>query len=259
MFLFLSKLLPALLFPVGLVLLFCLFATWLAVRRGAWAPACVSFLAFLLLATAASPWVSNRLMLGLEIQNRPALAYPKSSAIVLLGGSMMPMTAPRVYPETSARGDRVMQAARLWRQGLAPRIIVTGGYISFLSSAPGTEADLYASLLNELFDVPDSSMLRVGGSRTTEEDASLSARLFDSTGMKKDILLVTSASHMTRAAALFRKHGFTVRPAPTDFNASENQNLKAFQLLPSEVALVHTCDALHEYLGLWVYKMLGRI
>jgi uncharacterized SAM-binding protein YcdF (DUF218 family) len=259
MLLFISKLLPALLFPVGFVMVLCLIATWLAFRRGAWLPALVILLAFVVLGAAASPWVANRLTLGLERQNPPSLSYPKVAAIVLLGGSMLPPGPPRLYPETGGAGDRIMHAARLWRQKRAPKLVVTGGYIRFLVSASGTEADQYASLLTELFDVPDSSILRVGGSRTTQEDASLSAQAFDSLGIKKEILLVTSASHMPRAAALFRKHGFTVHPAPTDFDATQDQTFKMFQVLPSGGALSQTYAALHEYVGTWAYKMLGRI
>jgi len=259
MLLFLSKLIPALLFPVGFVVVLCLLAVWLAARRGAWVPALVSFLAAVVLYTASCPVVSNRLLLGLELQNRPTLVYPKAPAIVLLGGSMLPVIAPRILPETGNAGDRVIHAGRLWRQKRAPKMVVTGGYIPFMTHAVGSEADLYASLLTELFDVPDSSILRVGGSYTTQDDADLTTRLFDSTGLKKEILLVTSASHMPRAAALFRKHGFIVHPAPTDFNGTENDAFLYFKLLPSADALEQTCTALHEYLGLWTYKMLGRI
>jgi uncharacterized SAM-binding protein YcdF (DUF218 family) len=259
MLLVLSKLLPALLFPLGLAILLCLFATWLALRRRAWMPAGVAFLAGATLYAAASPLVSNKLLLRLELQNRPVLVYPKAAAIVLLGGSMVAVTPPRVLAETAPAGDRVIHAARLWRQKRAPRLVVTGGYIPFLTTMDGSEADLYAAFLTEMFDVPDGSILRVGDSRTTQEDATLSARLFDSTGMKKEILLVTSASHMPRASALFRKNGFMVHPAPTDFNGTENMPFLWFHLLPSADALAQTTLALREYVGMWAYRALGRV
>jgi uncharacterized SAM-binding protein YcdF (DUF218 family) len=259
MILFLSKLLPALLFPVGFVVLLCLIATWMAFRRGAWGLAVLSFLAAAILYTAASPLMANRLLLNLELENPPSLTYPKVSAIVLLGGSMLPMIAPRIRPETGDAGDRVIQAGRLWKQRRAPKLVVTGGYIPFMTQADGTEADQYALLLTELFDVPDSALVRVGGSRTTLEDAELSARTFDSLGLKKEILLVTSAAHMPRAAALFRKRGFIVHPAPTDFNAMQHGIFMPFRLLPNAEALQQTCQALHEYVGTWVHQRTGRL
>ena len=64
---------------------------------------------------------------------------------------------------------------------------------------------------------------------------------------------------MPRAVALFRKNGFTVYPAPTDFDGNENQAFMLFQILPSAGALGQTYWALHEYVGIRAYKLLGRI
>jgi uncharacterized SAM-binding protein YcdF (DUF218 family) len=259
MILALSKVLPALIFPAGLAILLCLCAAWLALRKGARAAGALSLLAALVLYIAASPLVSNRLMRTLERQNPPPTEYPQAAAIVLLGGGMAPQLPPRVHPETNGAGDRVIHAARLWKRGLAPVLVATGGYIAFVTDAPGTEADQYARLLNEVFDVPDSVLLRVGRSRTTHEDALFTAEEFEARGLKKDILLVTSAAHMPRAAALFRRQGFTVHAAPTDFNASEGKAFKAFRLLPSGAAMMETYLALNEHVGSLVYRMLGRM
>lgn len=259
MLLVLSKLLPALFFPLGLTILLCLLATWLAARRGAWIAAGTAFLAAAVLYAASCPRVANRLTLGLELENRPVAEAGRAAAIVVLGGGMEPLTLPRIHPETDWGGDRVLHAARLWRQGRAPKVVATGGYAPFLRGADGSEAEVYAKFLIEMFDVPDSSILRVSGSLTTQDDAVMSARLFDSLGLEKDILLVTSATHMRRAAALFRKNGFSVLPAPTDFNGIEGEPFWMFRLLPSTEALAQTNVALREYVGMWVYGMLGRI
>jgi uncharacterized SAM-binding protein YcdF (DUF218 family) len=258
MLLFISKVLPPFLFPAGLTILLCLLAARLAFRKGSRAAGRVSLCAALLMYSASSPLVSDALLRGLERQNLPPADYSKASAIVLMGGGMSPFTPPRVFPETNGAGDRLLHAARLWKRGLAPKLVTTGGYIAFLTDAPGTEAGLYADLLNELFDVPPEALIRMGRSRTTSEDAVLTAELFADSGWAKDILLVTSASHMPRAAALFRKQGFDVHPAPTDFHADEGA-FKFMDLLPSGMALAESGIALHEYLGLWAYRMLGRL
>jgi uncharacterized SAM-binding protein YcdF (DUF218 family) len=256
--LLLSKFLPALLFPASLAVLLCLLAAWLAFRKGALAAGFVALLAGLTVYAAASPIVADRLMRGLEGQYPPPTAYPKAAAIVLLGGGMAPRNPPRVEIETNAAGDRPLHAARLWKRGLAPVIVATGGYIPFLVDTKGSEADLYAGLLTEIAGIPDSVILRVGESRTTHEDALLTAALFDSTGMKKEILLVTSAAHMPRAAALFRKAGFVVHPAPTDFQADDSEAFKAIRLLPNGAAMMKTYLALKEYVGALAYRMMGR-
>lgn len=254
-----SKILPALLFPVGLTILLCLLAALLAFRARARAAGFVALAAAALLYTAASPFVSNRLMLGLERENPPATDFPRVEAIVLLGGGMMSGEAPRVFPETNSSGDRVLHAARLWKHGVARRLVTTGGNIVFLAATQNGDAGEYAALLAGLFDVPGDSLLQVPDSRTTIEDAKLSARLFDSLGLRKDILLVTSAWHMPRAAGLFRKAGFEVTVAPTDFRSVENRSPKAFDLLPSASSVEETTLALKEYLGTFVYRLTGRL
>jgi uncharacterized SAM-binding protein YcdF (DUF218 family) len=259
MLLFLSKVIPAFLFPVGLTILFCVAAAWLAFRAKARAAGFASLAAAALLYTAASPIVSNRLLLSLERKVPPPESYAPAAAIVLLGGGMAPILPEHRFPETNASGDRVLHAARLWKAGLAPVVVATGGYITMLTDAPGTEADLYARLLIDLFGLPDSAVVRMGQSRTTYEDAVLTEKLFAERGLKKDILLVTTASHMPRAAALFRKQGFAVHIAPADFRGDSDPAFKLYRLLPSASSLGETTTALHEIIGTWAYRLMGRM
>ncbi len=257
MLLAISKTLPPLLFPIGLTILLCLLAAWLAFRQGAVKASVVSVAAAVLLYVAASPVTSHRLMAGLESRHPPSAELPTASAIVLLGGSVLPDAPPRIHPETNHAGDRFIHAGRLWKQGLAPLMITTGGYIPWIAQSPESEAHLYKRLLEELFDVPPEAVLPVPDSRTTREDAVLTARLFDELGLDREILLVTSANHMPRSVALFRAQGFIVHPAPTDFHAVTGLRFRFYELLPSGSALAETYMALHEYTGLFVYRLLG--
>ena len=65
----------------------------------------------------------------------------------------------------------------------------------------------------------------------------------------REVLLVTSADHMLRAAALFRVHGLTVVPAPTDYTAGGRTRFFFFDFLPCTDALVDTTRAVKEYVG----------
>lgn len=259
MLLVISKVVPALLSPVGLAFLLCLLTAWFAFRKGARLAGLLALVVATVLYTAGSTRVANRLLWGLERRNPPLLANPNAAAIVLLGGGMAPMVAPRVYPETNAAGDRLLHAARLWKQGHAPLVVATGGYIPFLTNAPGSEADLYVKTLHELFGIPESALRGVPGTTTTADDAEKTRALFDAQHLKKEILLVTSASHMPRAAATFRKQGFIVHPAPTDFLSETGTPAKVFDLIPSAGGLNATGVALHEYLGLWAYHFSGKL
>lgn len=255
----LSKVLPALLFPVGLVCCLCMILGVLAVLRKAKGMAWIAFIAFGVLYASSSPLVSWALLRGLESQYPEPASYPHAAAIVLLGGASVPNLPPRRHPEVNANGDRVLQTARLWRAGLATRLVVTGGAIAFITGYDSDEATMYADLMTSLFDVPDSAILRVPNSHNTYEDARYTAQLFDSAGLQKDILLVTSAAHMPRSVELFQKQGFIVHPAPSNFRVSSFFSFHPYRLLPSEQALDETTDALHEYAGLLWYKWMNRL
>jgi len=66
-------------------------------------------------------------------------------------------------------------------------------------------------------------------------------------------ILVTSASHMPRAMALFKKHGMEPIPAPTDYMVKEREGgLTPGVFFPSTGSIEKAERAIHEYLGmLW--------
>ena len=72
----------------------------------------------------------------------------------------------------------------------------------------------------------------------------------------KPFVLITAGYHMPRAYGLFKKAGLNPIPAPTDFNHPEEYGF--FSMLQS-VHIRDTEHAWHEYLGLLVYKIQGKI
>ncbi|MDZ7809401.1 MAG: YdcF family protein [Arhodomonas sp.] len=93
--------------------------------------------------------------------------------------------------------------------------------------------------------------------RSTRENAVFTARLLDSMGLER-VLLVTSAMHMPRAAASFRGEGVEVIPAATDFEVMPEPP-HVLRWLPDAEALADSSAAIKEYLGLWVYWWRGWI
>ena len=111
-------------------------------------------------------------------------------------------------------GDRVMQAALLWRAGKAQTIIVTGGNLPWARSST-TDAGFAAELL-QAYGVPPDSIIVESNSRNTHENAINTAAIWRERHFRSG-LLVTSATHMPRALASFRKAGLDVAPWPADF------------------------------------------
>jgi uncharacterized SAM-binding protein YcdF (DUF218 family) len=254
-----SKLLPLVFFPLG-------FACWsgaasvilamLGRRRAAMA---MGMAGTSILYLASLPPVSDALLRPLEMRYLPSAAIPVSPAIVILGGAGQAKRPPRIYPETNAFGDRVAYGALLFRQGLAPRIVVTGGVIPLFSDLDQSEASINAEVLRLYYGIDSTSILLAEGSQNTREDAVRTRELFRAAGLPPEIILVTSAAHMPRACGVFRKMGFTVHPAPGDFHTTIPLGFKPISLLPEENALFQTWYALHEYLGYAIYKAKGWI
>jgi uncharacterized SAM-binding protein YcdF (DUF218 family) len=262
MFLFLSKLLPLFLYPVGLscVLLVVAIATFWK-RPQIAAIAMATALGILLFSSNA--WVAEALMRSLESQYRPATTYPKVAAIVILGGATRPPVAPRVWPEVLEGGDRILYAARLYREGYAPKLILTGGRIDWKEGTNASEAQDIATLL-EFMDIPASAMLLERTSLNTHENAVNVKAILAQEKLQGPILLVTSAFHMPRSMAIFKKEGMAAIAAPTDYLFGETTPISGIssfllKLFPDAEAMHQTTIALKEYIGMAVYWLKGWI
>jgi uncharacterized SAM-binding protein YcdF (DUF218 family) len=72
--------------------------------------------------------------------------------------------------------------------------------------------------------------------------------------------LVTSATHLPRAMAMFKKAGMNPLPAPTDYLAADQPvgMGHVLGLIPHAAAGLMIERALHEYLGLFWAKLRGQ-
>jgi uncharacterized SAM-binding protein YcdF (DUF218 family) len=118
-----------------------------------------------------------------------------------------------------------------------------------------TEASLAAELL-EAYGVPSDSILVESNSRNTHENAINTAVIWLARRFRSG-LLVTSATHMPRALASFRKAGLDVAPWPADFRTEHPLVNSVFDFLPDPGALEMTTTAIKEWLGLAVYRLRG--
>ena len=199
-----------------------------------------------------TPWVAFQLISPLEYQFSP-IAFkrgcPDAGAIVVLGGGMRKQALEYGGDSDVSKESlsRLRYAASLAQRCPIP-LAVSGGRVFFDLSA--SEADLMASVLENEFHVLVS--LREVKSRTSAENAALTSTLLQRQGIDA-IILVTSAYHMPRAVQSFVKHGIAVMAAPTGFFEERSGVLN---WLPSAEALLNSRRALHEYLGILVYKIL---
>ena len=256
MFLFLSKLLAPLVYPLGAAAV--LWAAAALLRwRGRTAGARRALLGGVAIVLAASNPMAASLLLGsLESRYPPAPVddYPRADAIVVLGGSTLPPLPPRLEVEVTGSFDRVLHGLRLLRAGRAPRLILSGGSIPWLAGTDLPEAERMARLAAE-YGVEPGQLLLESRSRNTRENAVETRKLLRAHGLKR-VLLVTSARHMPRAAGVFRKAGVDFLPAPTDYRVAAKP-FSPWRLLPDVEALDASSRAVKEYAGLIVYRLRG--
>lgn len=262
MFVYLSKLLPLLIYPLGLGC-FLLVLVLLINRKRVWKSWPV-IVALALLLLASNRWVSYALARTLEWQNLPPETTPQAEVIILLGGGTESADFPRPMTEVNSAGDRVLYAAKLYQDGAAPVILVSGGNLNFSSARGATPAEEMAELLT-LTGVPEEAIWQQSQSENTYEDALYSAQALKGKNIT-EVILVTSAMHMPRAKALFENQGLTVIPAPVDYTVTE-QNWSAnftpdpgvwfLNLFPNASSLGLTTNALKEYLGTLIYSLRG--
>lgn len=262
MFIFFSKVLPPLVYPLGLA---CLLILAGLVFKSAKRQRMALTAALLILYLSSTPWVSMSLARSLEWRHLPQAELPNADVIVVLAGGTQSADFPRQMVEVDGGGDRVLYAARLYHQGKAPHLLLAGGLIDWMSKGPQPTEDM-ADLLNML-DVPAEALWFETSSRNTYESAINCSQILVEKGIRR-ILLVTSAWHMPRSVALFEHQGLEVIPAPADFTVTRSawESLTAanlasqiYQILPSPGSLELTTRMLKEYLGILVYQLLGRM
>lgn len=263
MIFFLSKLLPPLIYPLGLASLLLILALVVLGRRPALGRALVgAALAVLLL--SSNGWVAARVVRSLEWQNLPPADLPTADAIVVLGGALKPPVPPRPWVDVSEEGDRVLHGAQLYLAGKAPLVVFSGGRITWRDGAASESEDMAA--LAMALGVPARAILQDPTSLNTHENAVNVRQILEANELGK-VLLVTSAMHMPRSLRVFQRQGIDVIPAPTDFlvpfpqpdAAEATWQGKLLASLPDAVPLRQCTRAIKEYVGLVVYGLRGWI
>lgn len=183
----------------------------------------------------------------------PSQNPSRADAILLFADGVAPAHTPRQRVELDGEADRVLYAAQLYQQQVAPVIIVSGGQLRTSSAK---------ILLMEL-GVPEDALILQDGSSNMRDDVALSTELILDKDFK-DVLLVTSAVQMDRAMLLFKETILNIIPAPTDYEVTLNdwQVLTSWDwrdivinLLPTTEAFQQTYAVLWEYFGMTFYRV----
>ena len=211
--------------------------------------------ATVLVVVFTNPFISNEAWLLWERSPKPMASLPAYDAAIILTGLTEMDKSPHDRVYTNKGADRVLHTIQLYKQGKCRYIIVSGGNGSLQDKFSTEAVSLQKILLNA--GVPDSVILLEDKSRNTYENAQFTKRLLDQRPALKKLLLVTSAFHMRRSEACFKKAGVQADTFPADFYTYDRAWEPSRLIIPEEKVLVHWQKLIHEVAGYVIYKMAG--
>jgi uncharacterized SAM-binding protein YcdF (DUF218 family) len=252
MFFILSKTLNYLVMPLSLVIIAFLLSLFLKNQK--WKKR-FFWIAFGLLIFFSNPFIANEFMRAWEIEAKPIKDLPHYKlAIVLTGSTRVFQPNDRVYFNKGA--DRVTHTVQLFKTGYIDKILISGGS-GRLTGEDEPEADKYKKAM-VMMGVPPDSILIENETRNTAESAIQVKSILSNTGLKDpDCVLITSAFHMRRSLACYRKQGMNIDTFSTDFYTYSREFHLDVLLIPQVDAIVTWTKLLKEWVGLMVYKIAG--
>ncbi len=162
---------------------------------------------------------------------------PVSHVVVLGSGHVSDPQLPVTAQINADSLARLVEGIRLQRRLPGSNLILSGG--------PGFDripnAEIMASVASEM-GVPLQEMVIEASPRNTEEEAGVIRPRVGS----MPFFLVTSAAHMPRAVEIFRAHGTSPVPAPTDFIFKTKNRFDPKDLFPSARNIALTEKAIYE-------------
>jgi len=175
--------------------------------------------------------------------------------IVLGGGIDWLVTNGRNQIEVVGAADRLTAVVALHAQFPAAKIVYTGRN-RFNNGLPEPRAANVVSYFASM-GVSSSQLLLEERSRNTDENVRFSKAMINP-AEHENWLLVTSAFHMKRAKLLFDRASWNVVPYPVDFRSpGTNSPWPIFYDTVNYIDNVNV--AVKEWLGIFVYKLLGKV
>jgi uncharacterized SAM-binding protein YcdF (DUF218 family) len=255
MFFFLSKTLNFLVLPLTMVVL-CFIAS-VVIKREPWSKR-FFWTGFVLLLFFSNDFISNSVMRSWEIDPKPFNTLSPRKLGIVLTGTTHSFQEPddRVYFKRGA--DRVTHTIQLYKLGRIEKILVSGG-TGRLLKADEPEANKYKKVML-MAGIPEQDILLENKTRNTFESAVAVKELLDSLHLTADdCLLITSAFHMRRSLACYRKAGLNIESFTTDFYGLQDKIFLTSILLPSIEGFIIWEKLFKEWTGFVAYKMAGYI
>jgi uncharacterized SAM-binding protein YcdF (DUF218 family) len=200
-----------------------------------------------LLLFASFGFLADHLIVSLENRYLPLLDVKNIQRtndikwIVILGGGNIPDPRLPISNQVApASLTRLLEGVNLYRQLPGSRLILSGG-----SVFRTPEAETLAKIAR-LMGIREEDIVCENKSLDTADQAKMISNIVG----RSQFILVTSAIHMPRSMALFRKYGMDPIPAPTSYMVHKQSQFNPGVFFPSTGSLGKMEIAIHEYLGI---------
>lgn len=255
MFFYLSKILVFFTQPFNLIVILIVLSFWSRLRKWSRGLRIASLVLFLVFTNGI---ILNEALLLWEVPAVPIDELPDGCEVgIVLGGTADTERAPfdRLYFTPGA--ERITHALRLYKEGKIKKILFTGGKSRLFEEREKDNTPIRNFFV--MAGVNPGDIIIENQSRNTHENAVLTKKLLKSIGLadKKHILL-TSAFHLRRSEACFRKEGIDVFGFSANFYSALPKDRFAFsQFIPSVAVLNNWNFLIKELIGYVVYRMVG--
>lgn len=173
-------------------------------------------------------------------------------AVVLGGYSRNRLANGRI--ELNEAGDRLIAALDLLRTHQVKKIILSGGDGSLYRTGIDEANEVLLYLNGVGYDT--SKIIVEPNSKNTFENAVNSATLIKP---NEKVVLITSAYHMPRAAACFKKQKIEFTPYPVDYLVDGSNKLSPESILIPDGSAFEKWEILiKEWVGFAAYKLFGK-
>ncbi len=254
MFFILSKVLNFLTNPLVIVLVFFIFSIFHKTPKR---KKIFFWIAFSFLLFFSNDFIANEVMAAWEID---PVQYTKIKreydwGIVLTGVTQNDkLPDDRVYFQHGA--DRVVHTVELYKKGIIRKVMISGGSGRLVTNARKEADELFNAMV--LMGVPSYAMAIENESRNTHESA-VKVKQLVKNEQGSSYLLITSAFHMRRSAACFRKVGFEVDTFSCDFYTHPRYFTPDVFFIPRAEAIMIWQKLFKEWAGMVAYKVAGYI
>jgi len=255
MFFTLSKIFSFLITPIVWIVLLVLIS--FIFRKKKWAKRCFIYTVIVTLFFTNS-FISD---FAVSLWEYPMTAdkdlAPCYDAGIVLGGGMI--TIDKKYDRLAFRDnvDRILQAVSLYKTGKIKKMIISSGSGNLV-----LRDMMESSLLKRYFlkiGIPDSVMIVDSLSNNTHQNAVNSAEIINKEFPKGKFLLITSAIHMRRSLACFKKAGVKATPYSTNKLTGKLIFDVGHFIVPNINALDAWDNLIHEVIGYIAYFLWGYI